>query len=156
MANGCDMIAGIMHLPEYTVAEGVQLKRVFPADKNRVLAFIREHFSEGWACEAENAIMQPPGKCFIAVEDQKVIGFACYDASAKGFFGPIGVDESQRGRGLGKALLIRTMEAMREHGYAYAVIGWVGPADFYRRNVGAEFIPGGEPKNSIYSNMIDL
>lgn len=156
MSNGCDMIAGIMHLPEYTVAEGVKLKRVFPADKGRVLAFIREHFSEGWAYEAENAIMQPPGKCFIAVENGKVIGFACYDASAKGFFGPIGVDESQRGRGLGKALLIRTMEAMREHGYAYAVIGWVGPADFYRRNVGAEFIPGGEPKNSIYSNMIDL
>ena len=156
MANGCDMIVGITHLPAYTVAEGVKIKRVFPADKGRVLAFIREHFSEGWACEAENAIMQPPGKCFIAVEDKKVIGFACYDASAKGFFGPIGVDASQRGRGLGRALLIRTLEAMREYGYGYAVIGWVGPSDFYRRNVGAEFIPGGEPQNSVYSNMIDM
>lgn len=157
MSNGCDMIVGITHLPAYTVAEGVKIKRVFPTDKNRVIAFIREHFSEGWSGEAENAILQPPGKCFIAVEDGRVIGFACYDASAKGFFGPIGVAEEARGKGIGQALLVRTLEAMREYGYGYAVIGWVGSAaGFYRKVVGAEYIPGGEPQNSVYSNMIDM
>ena len=37
----------------------------------------------------------------------------------------------------------------------YAVIGWVGDAEpFYRKTVGAELIKGGNPENSIYSNMI--
>lgn len=74
-----------------------------------------------------------------------------------GFFGPIGIDASCRGRNVGKALLIRTLNAMKEYGYAYAVIGWVSSAEhFYRKTVGAEFIPGGNPENSIYSNKITL
>ena len=154
---GCDMIANLTHLPERREIPGVKLKRAFPADKAKVLAFIRENFSEGWCGEAEYALMQPPGKCFIAVEDKKIIGFACYDASAKGFFGPIGVAESARSRRIGEALLLRTLEAMRESGYGYAVIGWVGSAEnFYRKCVNAEFIPGGEPENSVYTNMVDM
>ena len=101
--------------------------------------------------------MQEVSKCFLAVEDGKVVGFSCFDASAKGFFGPIGVDPAQRGRNIGAALLLRTLNAMREYGYAYAVIGWVGEAEhFYRKTVGAEFIPGGSPENSVYSNLISL
>ena len=46
---------------------------------------------------------------------------------------------------------------MREYGYAYAIIGWVDDAEmFYRKVVGAEFIKGGEPENSIYCNMIEM
>ena len=33
---------------------------------------------------------------------------------------------------------------MREMGYAYAVIGGVGPAKFYEKVCGAFFIPGSE------------
>ena len=44
---------------------------------------------------------------------------------------------------------------MKEYGYGYAVIGWVGDAEmFYRKTVDAEFIKGGNPENSVYSNMI--
>ena len=44
---------------------------------------------------------------------------------------------------------------MRDAGYGYAVIGWVGDAaNFYRKTVGAQFIPGGEPENTVYANMI--
>ena len=41
---------------------------------------------------------------------------------------------------------------MKLKGYGYAIIGGVGPADFYRRAVGAEIIPGSE--DSIYKTMI--
>ena len=156
MSHGCDMIANLTRLPECFEVEGVKIKRANPADKVRVMNFIREHFSENWAYEAEYAMMQSPGKCFIAVEDRKIIGFACYDASAKGFFGPLGVTKECRGRRIGQLLTIRTMHAMREYGYGYAIIGWTGPADFYRKTVGAELINGGEPENSVYTNMIDV
>ena len=78
-------------------------------------------------------------------------------ASAKGFFGPIGVLPSERGKNIGTALMIRTFEAMREYGYGYgyAIIGWVSEAEqFYRKTVNAEYIKNGELENSVYSNLI--
>ena len=46
---------------------------------------------------------------------------------------------------------------MKEYGYAYAVIGWVSDAEqSYRKTVGAEYIKGGSPENSIYSNLISM
>ena len=50
--------------------------------------------------------MEDVSKCFIATENGKVIGFAFYDSSAKGFFGPIGVEPTRRGERIGQALLI--------------------------------------------------
>lgn len=152
-----DMIANLTRLPARIEVEGVEIKQVYPTDKNRVMDFIRENFSEGWALEAEYAMMQSPRKCFIAVENKQVIGFACYDATAKGFFGPLGVKESERGRRIGQAVTLHTLHAMREFGYGYGIIGWVGgAAEFYRKLCGAQFIDGGEPKNSVYTNMIDM
>lgn len=154
MAGG-DMIVSLQHLPGYELEEAVRLKRAFICDRDEILEFIKVNFSKGWIHEAERAIIQ--NTCFIAVENGKVIGFACYDATAKGFFGPIGVDLSARGRNVGTALLIRTLTAMREAGYAYGIIGWVdGAREFYRKTVGAEYIPGGTPENSVYANMIGL
>lgn len=152
-----DMIAGLTNLPGYEIPEGVKIKRAFPGDKEAVLCFVRENFSANWVGEAEYAILQSPGKCFIATENGKISGFACFDASAKGFFGPIGILASERKRKLGAALLLRTLESMREYGYAYAVIGWVGEAEhFYRKTVGAEYIKNGNPENSVYSNLISM
>ena len=152
----CDMIANLMQLPGETCPEGIKIKRVYAGEKNRVLDFVRENFQEMWVNEAEYAISQLPVTCFIAVKDGEILGFSCYDTSAKGFFGPIGVKKDLRSGGVGKALLLRTLHAMRDVGYGYAIIGWVGSAaGFYEKVVNATFIPGGEPENSVYSNMID-
>ncbi len=151
--KGCDMIANLMKLPREPELDGVRIKRAFAGEKMAVLDFIREHFSEGWVYEAESALIHH--KCFIATRDGKILGFACYDATAKGYFGPIGVLEETRGQGVGGALLLRTLTCMREEGYGYAIIGWVDDAEmFYRKLLGAEYIPGGEPENTVYSNLI--
>ncbi len=90
----------------------------------------------------------------MAVRDSQLVGFACYDATAKGFFGPIGVDPTKRGRGVGRALLLSCLHAMAWDGYGYAVIGWCdGAADFYR-SVGAVEIPASSPARSVYHRMI--
>lgn len=54
--------------------------------------------------------------CFVATENGKITGFACYDSSAMGFFGPIGVEPTRRGEKIGQALLVRTLSAMKEYG----------------------------------------
>ena len=155
MSHAGDMIVSLTHLPSYTLEPTVKLKRAFITDLPAVEAFIRAHFSEGWVYEMTRAMLQDSGKCFIAVENREVIGFACFDGTARGFFGPTGVRPDAQGRGIGTALLIRTLEAMRDYGYGYAIIGWVDDAaPFYEKTVGAQFIPGGTPDNSVYANML--
>ena len=43
------------------------------------------------------------------------------------------------------ALLLACLHAMKEEGYAYAVIGWVASEDFYAHVVGATVIPTSAP-----------
>ncbi len=155
MLKGGDMIVGLTNLPTYKLEENLKMKRAFVGDKETILTFVKENFQSNWVYEVEHALMQEVGKCFIVTENGKLVGFACFDASAKGFFGPIGVLPEKRNKSIGKALLIRTLEAMREYGYGYAIIGWVSDAEqFYRKTVNAEYIKNGNPENSIYSNLV--
>ena len=34
--------------------------------------------------------------------------------------------ESERRKGIGKVLLLKSLESMQEMGYAFAIIGWTG------------------------------
>ena len=60
--------------------------------------------------------------------------------------------ERERGSGLGKALLFKALEAMRDEGYAYAVIGGVGPREFYEKACGAFEIPGSDP--GVFADLL--
>ncbi len=155
MKQGGDMIVSLAHLPAWEEDGEVKIKRAFAGDKEEILSFIRKRFSNNWVYEAERALMQDPAKLFIATKDGVILGFACFDASAKGFFGPMGVMRSARKQHVGTKLLLRTLTAMREFGYGYAIIGWVtDAAAFYSKQVGATYIQGGSPENSVYSDMI--
>ena len=137
-------------LIEKLKAEGVLIKKAMTPDLTKITSWVKETFGQGWADECTAGILSDG--CWIAVKDKKVIGFACYDATMKDFFGPTGVQEDMRGHGIGKALLIRCMISMRERGYAYAIIGSAGPKDFYRKAVGAIGIEGSIP--GAYRNMV--
>ncbi|MGN0777957.1 MAG: GNAT family N-acetyltransferase [Aristaeellaceae bacterium] len=157
MCKPCgDMIVNLTRLPAMPqLGEGIHIRRAMAADHASILNFIRQHFSENWVQEADAGLSALPSRCLIAVKEQQILGFCCWDVSALNYFGPIGVDEAARGTGIGTALLIRALEHMRDAGYGYAIIGWVSEAaDFYRKTVGAQFIPGGEPQNTVYANMI--
>jgi hypothetical protein len=39
-------------------------------------------------------------------------------------------------------------------GYGYAIIGWGGPAEFYRKIVGAVEIPNSDSTPSVYKTML--
>ncbi len=158
MLSGCDMIVGLTDLPEYELGEGLKLKHALAGDTGRILQFVRDNFDEGWVYEAQHAMMQEPVKCFVVTQDREILGFACYDSAAKGFFGPIGVAQKARKKHIGKALLVRTLQAMHENGYGYAIIGWAGEdaIPFYQRTVNAQLIQNGNPENSIYRDMLML
>jgi len=153
-----DMLVKLYHLEEdYSVLalkeKGIHIKRVLSPDKHLVEQFIRQHFSEAWVSEASVALTKVNPSCFIAIKDQAIIGFACYDATAKGFFGPTGIDEAHRGNGAGAALLMKCLLAMREEGYGYAIIGGVGKAKpFYEKICHESSIDDSNP--TVYSRMV--
>ena len=149
-----DMLVNLSLLPEAACPKGYSIVRVLPPDRARVLAFVRENFGENWESECGTALAQLPCRCLAAVKDGEIVGFACYDTTAPGFFGPLGVKASCREKGLGRALLISALQAMRETGYGYAVIGWCDEKEaFYRRAVGAWPIPNSAPQNSVYRDL---
>lgn len=132
-------------------AEGVVCRRAESYERSAVVSFVRTRFPH-WEDEATAAFGAVPPTVFIAVERRRVQGFACYNVTRPDYFGPTGVLESQRGRGIGRVLLLKCLEALAAQGYAYAIIGGVGPAEFYQRAVGATLIPGSE--KGIYRNRL--
>jgi GNAT superfamily N-acetyltransferase len=124
---------------------GINIRKPIGPEKHFIIEWVREHFNQLWASEVDQAISNQPMTCFVAIQAGKLIGFSCYDATALGFFGPTGVEESFRGQGTGKALLLAALLDMKSKGYGYSVIGAVGPAAFYHKLVGAVEIPDSTP-----------
>jgi predicted N-acetyltransferase YhbS len=60
--------------------------------------------------------------------------------------------ESERGKGIGKALLLVCLAGLREMGYAYGIIGGAGPTDFYAKECGAVVIEGSVP--GVYADPL--
>jgi len=110
-----------------------------------LIHWVKEKFNAAWASETQNALANRPVSCFVAIRHKKIIGFACYDATALGYFGPTGVEGKYRGNGIGKALLLASLLDMKLKGYGYAIIGGVGPSDYYKKVVNATDIPDSNP-----------
>lgn len=153
-----DMLVRLYCLPDAAplrsklAEQGVLVRRCNPFEAHILEAWVGEHFSRRWVCEARVAMSHQPGGCIIATRGRSIVGFICCDATARGFIGPMGVQPDMRGAGVGKALLLAACEQMRALGYAYAVIGGVGPADFYKKAVGATDIENSTP--GIYEDIL--
>jgi GNAT superfamily N-acetyltransferase len=146
-----DMLVKLYDLPEVwssminQIAPEIRIRKPIGAEKSMIVQWIRENFGEVWANEMDVTFSRSPVSCYVAQQDQKMVGFACYDASALGYFGPTGVDESCRGKGIGKALLLACLLEMKLKGYGYAIIGWIGPREFYEKAANAVVIPDSTP-----------
>jgi GNAT superfamily N-acetyltransferase len=154
-----DMLVGLLELPEVSDSEKkllekekIVFRRAIAPEKHLVSEWVMEQFGAYWQSEVEVAFSRQPVSCWTAQRGNRILGFACYESTARNFFGPTGTLESERGKGIGKILLIKSLESLREMGYAYAIIGGVGPAEFYEKAVGAKIIEGSEV--SVYQNLL--
>lgn len=153
-----DMLVKLYELPplqpaiEHAASQGLLVRRANPWELAATRDFIEEHFTVGWADEVQAGFARQPVTVFLAIREGRVVGFAAYEATRKGFFGPTGVAESERGRGAGKALLLACLHGLSELGYAYGIIGGAGPTDFYAKSVGAIVIEGSVP--GIYRDLL--
>lgn len=154
-----DMLVRLTELPTIVELEKKLLengkiifRRVIAPEKHLLSDWVMEHFGNYWKSEVEVAFSRQPVTCWIAHRGNAILGFACYECTARNFFGPTGTLESERGKGIGKVLLIKSLQSLREMGYTYAIIGGVGPEQFYKKTVGAKIIEGSEI--SIYQHLL--
>jgi len=153
-----DMLVKLYELPaaEPIIGElqegGTDVRRALAPEMHIVVEWVRRRFGHHWASECEVSFANQPVSCFIATEGGKPVGFGCYDATCRDFFGPTGVAEEKRKKGIGRALLLACLHAMRAEGYGYAIIGGAGPVDFYAKAAGAVAIEGSQP--GIYRGML--
>ena len=146
-----DMLVKLYDLPdlqrcvERVGAQGVEVRRAMAPEKQTIIEWVSEHFGKHWASEVDVSFSNKPISCFLAVHGEQIVGFACYEATYRDFFGPTGVLEEYRGKGIGAALTLVCLHEMKNLGYMYAIIGGAGPVEFYRKIVGAVKIEGSEP-----------
>lgn len=151
-----DLLVNLLKLPEVDLDahDDYVIRRAQPFELTIVRTFIERNFSITWADEATVGMANKPVSVHIAVFDSQVVGFSAHECTRRAFFGPTGVAENHRGKGIGKSLLLAGLHGLREMGYVYGVIAGVGPVRFYQRTVGAIVIPDSEP--GIYSHPLRL
>lgn len=149
-----DMLIALHRMPAAPAPAGSCIRKPIAPEHDLVISWTAHYFSATWASEARAALANRPITLFIATrgDPAELLGFGAYDATARGFVGPIGVLDSARRGGLGAALLLACLHDMRAMGYGYAVAGAVGAPDFFRRVAGAIDIPNSTP--GIYAGML--
>ena len=153
-----DMLVNLLKLPpvEPLIAElrakDVVIRRAQPFEMTPIRGFVETHFGTSWADEVTPCYSRQPISLYIAIRAGKVIGFGAYEATRRTFFGPTGVAQSERGLGIGKALLLACLWGLHDMGYPYGIIGGAGPVAFYEKAVGATVIPDSVP--GIYADML--
>lgn len=160
----------------------VTVRKPIGPEHDLIVAWVAQRFGPGWASEARVALGNRPVTLVVAVASNPdgpastaaqaavqsnatttesaalpsptpaLLGFACYDATARGMVGPIGVADAARGRGVGAAMLRACLDDMHVAGYAYAVAGGVGAPGFFRRVAGAVEIADSSP--GPYAGML--
>jgi GNAT superfamily N-acetyltransferase len=123
---------------EQRLAEaGIEVRRARPEDEAGLRAWSDDEFGGTWGQEAAMALRNDPPSLHVAVRDGAYLGFAGHGMQRAALFGPMGTDEAARGLGIGAVLLRRCLADQRDAGIVTGEIGWVGPARFYSRTVGA-------------------
>lgn len=154
-----DMLVNLLQIEGYheeldrLKKEGVEIFRALAPDKHRIIEWVKENSSPNASGECDVCFSNRPISCFIAAKGSEILGYACYNATAPDFFGPTRVLEECQGKGIGKALLLRSLNAMKEEGYIYAIIGGIGPAKFYEKCVNAVLIESSK-EHSVYEHFL--
>ena len=149
-----DLLVNLLKLPavEDLSSQEFNVRRAQPFELTPVRRFIADNFSLSWADEMSVGFAHQPISVYVATIEHELVGFAAYECTRRGFFGPTGVVTAARGKGIGKVLLLASLRALHEMGYVYAIIGAAGPVRFYQKTVGAIIIPDSEP--GIYTDIL--
>jgi GNAT superfamily N-acetyltransferase len=110
-------------------SEGLIVRAYQPSDLWPLLAFTAQFFGGDWERFLREALGRivggewPGDVVWVAREGEEIAGY-CQHTSER--FGPFGVREDYRGRGIGLVLLCRCLERMKGKGHHHAWFLWAG------------------------------
>lgn len=119
------------------------VQKVTLEDFYNLQLFVQSEFGKTWVESIRNGLQSSDIPIYIALEEGRIVGFACYDVvqNQKGVFGPMGTSRLARSKGIGSELLHHCLNKMKSVGYEYVVIDQAGPIEFYEKNCNAKLIP---------------
>ena len=109
--------------------DGITIRPVTSADLPDVMPFITQHFGWDWYRHAQEysagLLWRSPRRiCFlVARQHGEVVGY-CQQREER--FGPFGVREDRRSKGIGRLLLFRCLAMMSAQHVFYAYFLWTG------------------------------
>lgn len=111
---------------ERLAKEGVAIEGYEPSVSLQLAEFTRAEFPGDWERWVRRAVEDisrgdDPCRLIVALEKGQVLGFSHYGFDR---FGPVGVAQSQRGRGIGQALLYATLDAQKRRGFRSSWFLW--------------------------------
>jgi len=125
--------------------EGYEYERVQPKDFDETYSFVKHQFPLGtWAEEVLISFKLNPPTTFIAKNDRnEIIGWATHSLFFPGSFGPTGVLDSLRGKGIGTELFLWCLWDIERKGLKTCEIMWVDEVNikFYSKVSGAYISP---------------
>ena len=121
----------VRRVEEARVAEGYAFLPLAPERLTAVVDFAHREFSPDWGRSVREAALHGTAweQTLVALDPAgRVVGFAMHGAygGSPERFGPFGVDARERGKGLGKVLLYKSLEAMAARGLHGAWFLWTG------------------------------
>lgn len=137
--DSINMIVDLLKLDGDTEAEeksleyvGIEIVRPSQDDLQEVLDFVKGDWLL-WENEVRMAFADNPPSIHVARMDGQIKAFSAHNANNKGtgWFGPMGTHPDLRGKGIGRVLLKRCLNDIREMGHKTAIIPWVDPIAFY-------------------------
>src|SRR6187431_253484 len=98
-----DLLVNLLKLPTFDdIAEQRFLvRRAQPFELTPVRRFVETNFSRSWADEISVGFARQPITVFVATIERELVGFAGYECTRRGFFGPTGVIPAVQGKGIG-------------------------------------------------------
>ena len=132
-------------LPQHRDAEealardGITFDRPPHEQMEPVREWVRSVFGDGWAHETKLGFGHDPVGVWVARASGELCGFGASNATGRQYFGPIGVSEAYRGRGIGRILVVKCLSDLQRDGRAYAWIPTgLGRIAFYHQAAGAK------------------
>lgn len=128
-------------------ADGIIYRWYEPADRERLLEFMTQHFSPGWRIGIERGInMEPQAKILLAVSSNEVVAFMgpfyCNEPGQRGGFSSPGVHPDFRRRGIGTVLFHLGLDYLKSVGASCTEYGTgvTNPARFMYFGSGATLL----------------
>jgi len=122
----------ILEVEEKLERENIKVMTLTTEYLYPLMKFLKNYFGGDWYTRAYGLILHNrKDQVFIAVKESEVIGY-CQFWNGEGYewympgphFGPIGVREDMRGKGVGTLLLYKCLKAMKERGIHNAFLLW--------------------------------